>query len=289
MIKSMTGFGKAEQSSNGKNIRIEIRSLNSKFLDLNLRMPNQFRDNEMMLRNLMNEKLERGKVDCMIFFEDINSSSFAINTDLAIKYLNELTTIAVAHNQSTEFLLASVLKMPEVMKPVRETNKEDDWNETFRLINTAIDEFQKFRTQEGNALQKILEQNVLTILQLLTEAEQMEGERMQNIKTRIGNSLEEFIGSEKIDKNRFEQEMIYYLEKLDVSEEKSRLKHHCEFFIKTMNETQGGGRKLGFICQEIGREINTLGSKANHAGIQKVVVQMKDELEKMKEQLLNIL
>ena len=289
MIKSMTGFGKAEMNSEKKNIRVEIRSLNSKFFDLNLRMPSQFRDMEMMIRNKLNEKLERGKIDCNIYYDDLSASSHTINHELAKKYLEELKTLSSNTAQNFADLLPAVLKMPDVLKPLREAGKEEDWKETYEIISKAVDEMQNFRIQEGQALQKILQSNIFKILECLQEAEKLEGERMVTIKNRIGNSLEEFIGNEKIDRNRFEQELIFYLEKLDITEEKVRLKHHCEFFISTMEEEAGNGRKLGFISQEIGREINTLGSKANHAGIQKLVVQMKDELEKLKEQLLNIL
>ena len=288
MIKSMTGFGKAELSSGTKVIRVEMRSLNSKFFDLNLRMPSQFREHEMTLRNKLNEQLERGKIDCSVFYEDLNSSSFTINHQLAKNYFEEAGKLASAIGQSSENLLPTILKMPDVLKPIRESSDEHEWAETFSIIEKAIAEMQKFRKQEGEALKKILSNNITNILQLLTQVEALESERIENIRNRISKSLDDAIGKEKIDQNRFEQELIYYIEKIDVSEEKARLKHHCEYFISTMDK-ESNGRKLGFISQEIGREINTLGSKANHAGIQKIVVQMKDELEKLKEQLLNVL
>lgn len=290
MIKSMTGYGKAEQTVKDFIVKVEVRSLNSKFLDVNMRLPQNFREKEMMLRNLLSEKLLRGKIDCTVTVEYSGAQKvFSINRKLAIGYFNELNTLAEELKQPKEHLLASVLKLPDVIAAGKNENIEEEWTHLTEAINNALNEHDDFRKQEGKTLEKEFKNMISVILDLLTKVESFESERTETIQSRLQQNLEKNIGEEKIDKNRFEQELIYYLERMDFTEEKVRLRSHCNFFLKTMEEQDSNGRKLGFISQEIGREINTLGSKASHADIQKIVVQMKDELEKIKEQLLNIL
>jgi uncharacterized protein (TIGR00255 family) len=290
-FKSMTGFGKATHEIPGKKITVEIRSLNSKQLDLNLRIPYLYKEKELELRTEIGKQLERGKVDVTVFTETTQESTpTSLNKTLAKAYFNELKSLSQELNEGTENLLSIVVKMPDVLKAERETVEldEKEWNEVKATVNRAIEAFQKFRDDEGKSLENEFNNRIGIIAKLLNEVLQLDDARVTNIKNRIKNNLEEVIDTNKIDQNRFEQELIYYIEKLDITEEKLRLKTHLNYFNDTMKEP-GSGRKLGFISQEIGREINTIGSKANDAGMQKLVVQMKDELEKIKEQLLNVL
>ncbi len=290
-FKSMTGFGKATHEIPGKKITVEIRSLNSKQLDLNLRIPYLYKEKELELRTEIGKQLERGKVDVTVFTETTQESTpTSLNKTLAKAYFNELKSLSQELNEGTENLLSIIVKMPDVLKAERETVEldEKEWNEVKATVNRAIEAFQKFRDDEGKTLENEFNKRIGIIAKLLNEVLLLDDARITNIKNRIKNNLEEVIDTNKIDQNRFEQELIYYIEKLDITEEKLRLKTHLNYFNETMKEP-GSGRKLGFISQEIGREINTIGSKANDAGMQKMVVQMKDELEKIKEQLLNVL
>ncbi len=290
-LKSMTGFGKAVSEIFGKKVTVEVRSLNSKGIDLNLRLPYIYKEKELELRNEISKQIERGKVDLTVFIESTEEAlPVTINKTLAKKYYKELKALSEELNESDQNLLSMIVKMPDVLKGERETMvlDEGEWTQVKTAVNKAIEAFQKFRSDEGKTLTKEFESRISTIMSLLQEVVTLDGLRIQNIKERIKTNLTEVIDKEKIDENRFEQELIYYIEKLDVTEEKLRLKTHLDYFTNTMQEL-GSGRKLGFISQEIGREINTIGSKANDAGIQKIVVQMKDELEKIKEQLLNVL
>jgi len=287
----MTGFGKAITEIPGKKVTVEIRSLNSKGLDLNLRIPYIYKEKELELRTEISRQLERGKVDLTVYTESTEESlPVSINTKLAKTYYKELKSLSDELNESGKDLLSIIVKMPDVMKAERETVELDEaeWKQVKATVNKAIEAFQGFRSDEGKTLLKEFESRIGIISSLLLEVVTLDGLRIQNIKERIKTNLAEAIDKEKIDQNRFEQELIYYIEKLDITEEKLRLKTHLDYFTKTMQEP-ASGRKLGFISQEIGREINTIGSKANDAGIQKLVVQMKDELEKIKEQLLNVL
>lgn len=291
MIKSMTGFGKFVSEIPGKKITVEVRSLNSKSIDLNLRMPYMYKEKELELRSYVSKQMERGKVDMTIFTESTNESApVAINKTLAKTYYKELKSLSEELNENGSNLLALVLKMPEVMKAEREVVELDDaeWAQVKTAVDKSIEAFQVFRSDEGKILAKEFETRIKIIYDLLEQVLAGDAARIENIRTRIKNNIAELVEKEKIDQNRFEQELIYYIEKLDITEEKLRLKTHLDYFIKTMEEPSGG-RKLGFIAQEIGREINTIGSKANDATVQKLVVQMKDELEKIKEQLLNVL
>jgi len=290
-MKSMTGFGKATTEIPGKKVTVEVRSLNSKQLDLNLRLPYLYKEKELELRADISKQIERGKVDISVFTEStLDLLPVSINRKLAKIYYNELKSLSEELDELNPNLLALVVKMPDVMKAEREILDldEEEWKQVKTTVDRAIEAFQKFRSDEGSTLSNEFSNRISLIDKLLAEVIIMDAPRVENIRTRIKNSLAEVIEKEKIDQNRFEQELIYYIEKLDITEEKLRLKTHIDYFINTMNEP-ASGRKLGFITQEIGREINTIGSKANDATVQKLVVQMKDELEKIKEQLLNVL
>jgi uncharacterized protein (TIGR00255 family) len=290
-LKSMTGFGKAVSEIPGKKVTVEVRSLNSKQLDLNLRIPYYYKEKELELRTEIGKQLERGKVDISVYTEStLETLPIALNKELAKTYYKELKSLSEELNETNNDLLALALKMPDVMKAEREVVELDEaeWKLVKSVVDKAIEAFQKFRDDEGKSLSAEFSMRISIIERLLAEIITFDAARVSNIKTRIKNNLEEVIDVNKIDQNRFEQELIYYIEKLDITEEKLRLKTHLDYFIATMKEP-AAGRKLGFISQEIGREINTIGSKANDAEMQKLVVQMKDELEKIKEQMLNVL
>jgi uncharacterized protein (TIGR00255 family) len=290
MIKSMTGFGKATKTIGNKTFAVEVRSVNSKQLDLNLRMSSLYREKEIELRNFVAEKLVRGKVDLSLSFESSGEEkTVQINQELAKIYFNDLLQLAKEVGRENEPLIPSLLRLPDIMKSEKTELDENEWKEILALIDDAIVQFNHFRNAEGKTLENDFTTRVNTILSLLKAVEPFEQERISTVKERIQKNLTEIAAKENIDQNRFEQELIYYLEKFDVTEEKLRLKTHCDYFLNTIKDEQDQGRKLNFISQEMGREINTLGSKANHSEIQKLVVQMKDELEKIKEQLLNVL
>ena len=289
MLKSMTGFGKATKEFNNKTVSVEIRSLNSKNLDLNLRLSSIYRDKEHELKSEITKLLERGKVDLSIYVESkIEETPVDINIELAKVYHSKIKALAEQLNEPTTNLLSQVLKMPEVMKSERKEPNEQDWKDIQEVILSAVEALNTFREDEGKSIEKDFEMRLNIIFNSLEKIKMHDASRVQNIRDRIRKSLEETVGKDKIDNNRFEQELIYYIEKLDINEEKVRLKTHLDYFIKTMKEP-AGGRKLNFIGQEIGREINTIGSKANDAELQKLVVLMKDELEKIKEQTNNVL
>ncbi len=285
----MTGFGKATKEFENKTVNVEIRSLNSKNLDLSLRLSSTYRDKEHELKSEITKLLERGKVDLSIYVESKQvETPVQINTDLAKSYYNQLKQLATDLNEPTTNLMSYVLKMPDVLKSERKEPNEQDWNDIHSVVLTAIEGLNKFRTDEGKSIEKDFETRLGIIADSLEKIKEHDAARIQNIRDRIKKNLEEVVGKDKVDNNRFEQELIYYIEKLDINEEKVRLKTHLDYFIKTMKEP-AGGRKLNFIGQEIGREVNTIGSKANDAEMQKLVVLMKDELEKIKEQTNNVL
>lgn len=286
MIQSMTGYGKAVVECDDKKITIEIRSLNSKTLDLNTRLPFLYKEKELEIRKILSEKLQRGKVDFSIQTE-VNSVSKAqqINPDIIKAYINEFKEIVPDASDSD--LLSIVMRLPDVMAFSSKELDEDEWNKVVKLMDEAVQNLNEFRVSEGKVLEQEFIQRIGIIQDLLVQVVPFEKERIQTLKERFTKNLEELAA--EYDQNRFEQELIYYLEKLDITEEKVRLKNHCDYFIETLKTNDSEGKKLGFICQEIGREINTLGSKSNHSEMQKIVVQMKDELEKVKEQVLNIL
>jgi uncharacterized protein (TIGR00255 family) len=288
-MKSMTGFGKATCELSGKKITVEIRSLNSRQLDLNMRVAPTYRDKEAEIRGELSRALERGKVDFSLYAEGAGEQhAAAINHPIALAYHKELKTLAELIGEQREDFLSLIIRMPDVMKQDKQEPDEQEWNAVNACIQDAIAAFQQFRNTEGQVLAQEFRQRINLLLQLLEDVVALDPQRAVNVRERLQKVLTEQLSPEKIDQNRFEQELIYYLEKFDITEEKLRLKTHCDYFLKVMAEP-ASGRKLGFIAQEIGREINTIGSKANDAGIQKLVVQMKDELEKIKEQLLNVL
>ncbi len=285
----MTGFGKATKEFENKTVNVEIRSLNSKNLDLSLRLSSTYRDKEHELKSEITKLLERGKVDLSVYVESkIEETPVQINTDLAKSYYNQLKQLATELNEPTTNLMAHVLKMPDVLKSERKEPNEQDWKDIQSVIFLAVEGLNKFRSDEGKSIETDFETRLGIIADSLEKIKEHDAARIQNIRDRIKKNLEEVVGKEKVDNNRFEQELIYYIEKLDINEEKVRLKTHLDYFIKTMKEP-AGGRKLNFIGQEIGREVNTIGSKANDAEMQKLVVLMKDELEKIKEQTNNVL
>lgn len=282
----MTGYGKAVAECSDKKITIEIRSLNSKSLDLNTRLPFLYKAKELDIRKLLSEKLQRGKVDFSVNTEaTADNKAQQINPEIIKAYINEFKII-VPEATDPE-LLAIVMRLPDVMAFTCKELDEEEWNIFVKLLNEAIENLNQFRLAEGKVLEQDFIQRIEKIKELLVQVEPFEKERIQTLKERFTKNLEEL--SSEYDQNRFEQELIYYLEKLDITEEKVRLKNHCDYFLENLNSKESEGKKLGFICQEIGREINTLGSKSNHSEMQKIVVQMKDELEKVKEQVLNIL
>jgi uncharacterized protein (TIGR00255 family) len=289
MIKSMTGFGKASQELSDKTINIEIRSLNSKSADISLRLSSGLRNYELELRNEISKQLERGKIDLSIFIESKKAEMpVEINIELAKAYHKQLKNLALELNEPIANVLQQVLKFPDVLKNERKETDENEWKLIKHCLNSALEELNNFRDIEGLSLKKDFETRISKINICLEEIKTLDLIRINAIKNRIRNNIEDVIGKSNLDENRFEQELIYYIEKLDINEEKVRLKTHLDYFIETCNE-KSAGRKLNFISQEIGREINTIGSKANDAQIQKLVVLMKDELEKIKEQANNVL
>jgi uncharacterized protein (TIGR00255 family) len=291
MIKSMTGYGIASFDSGSTKYTVEIKSLNSKFLELSLRIPKAFSEKEFQLRNECNKQIERGKVSLSINVEQADSSVKAagIDADLLKNYYNQLKKVSNDLGEPTSNLLQLALGLPEVVKYDEETVSEEEWQVVEKTFQQALTAFQQFRADEGNVLEQDVKYRIGIILKNLELVEIEEPKRVPLIKERLNQFLIEAVARESIDQNRFEQELIYYIDKLDITEEKIRLKSHCDYFIETLKNGDANGKKLGFISQEIGREINTLGSKANDANIQKLVVGMKEELEKIKEQLLNVL
>jgi len=285
----MTGFGKATKEFEHKTVSVEIRSLNSKNIDLNLRLSSIYRDKEHELKSEITKLLERGKIDLSIYVESKTvETPVEVNTELAKSYYNKIKQLAIELNEPQTNLLSYVLKMPDVLKAERKEPNEEDWKDILEVIYSAIVSLNQFREDEGRSIEKDFMDRLSIIADSLEKIKEHDIARIQSIRDRIRKNLEEVVGRDKIDHNRFEQELIYYIEKLDINEEKVRLKTHLDYFMKTMKEP-AGGRKLNFIGQEIGREINTIGSKANDAEMQKLVVLMKDELEKIKEQTNNVL
>lgn len=287
----MTGYGKAQCDTPNKKITIEIKSLNSKQIDINTKIPYVYNEKDIEIRTLLSQKLQRGKVVISIIEEKTGKeSNYSLNKELAKKYYSELKSLASEINEKTETdYLSMITHFPEVLQQEKEELDKNEWMQIQNCINEAIDELDKFRMVEGKSLEKDFIDRIVLIKKLLSEVDNYEGERIVNLKKRFRKNLTNFLEENKIDESRFEQEVLYYIEKIDVTEEKIRLSKHLDYFIETINESVSQGKKLNFISQEIGREINTLGSKANDVDIQKIVVQMKDELEKIKEQLMNIL
>lgn len=285
----MTGFGKANKEFENKTVNVEIRTLNSKNADLNIRLSSVYRDKEYDLKTEITMVLERGKIDVSIYVEPkIAETPVEINVDLAKAYHIKLKELAKQLNEPENDLLSQILKLPDVLKSERKEPNENDWSDILSVVKQALESVNKFRSDEGTSIEKDFKNRLEIIHHCLEKIKELDKQRIPNIRDRIKKNIEDLIDKSTIDNNRFEQEIIYYIEKLDINEEKVRLQTHLDYFIKTMSEP-AGGRKLNFIAQEIGREINTIGSKANDAEIQKFVVQMKDELEKIKEQTNNVL
>lgn len=292
MIKSMTGFGKATVAYEEKKIIIEIKSLNSKQLDVNLRMPNLYKEKEMEIRNLVKIYLERGKVDMSIYFDNSETDkAVSINRPIIEQYFRQMLEVADALGVETNNneLLQTIMRFPDTLKQQSEELEESEWNSLKKGIEKALEEVNKFREQEGEVLIADILHRIELICSFAAEVPQYENRRIETVRQRLVEKMKEWEEIRNVDQNRMEQEIIYYLEKLDITEEKVRLANHCKYFTETAEKEEAPGRKLGFIAQEIGREINTMGSKANDYDIQKLVVRMKDELEKIKEQSLNIL
>jgi uncharacterized protein (TIGR00255 family) len=286
MIQSMTGFGKATLQLPTKKITVEIKSLNSKGLDLNTRMPSVFREMELGLRNQLSSRLERGKIDFSLYVEVTGEeTSSKINVPIVKGYINQMK--AVIPNADETELMKMAVRMPDALKTERDEIDENEWKKIQTVIDDALENMVQFRKDEGVSLEKEFLHRIANIMTLMNNAVSYDAERVATVKTRLRTALDEL--KENVDENRFEQELIFYLEKYDITEEKVRLENHLNYFIETLAGTEANGRKLGFITQEMGREINTMGSKSNHSEMQKLVVMMKDELEKIKEQVLNVL
>ena len=286
MIHSMTGFGKASLQLPTKKITVEIKSLNSKGLDLNTRMPSVFREMELGLRNQISQRLERGKVDFSLYVEVTGEETTSkINVPIVKGYINQMK--AVIPNADETELMKMAVRMPDALKTERDEIDENEWKQIQTVIDEALENIANYRKDEGASLEKEFQLRIDNIEKLMNEAVSYDAERVETVKTRLRTALDEL--KVNVDENRFEQELIFYLEKYDITEEKVRLGNHLNYFIETLNGTEANGRKLGFITQEMGREINTMGSKSNHTEMQKLVVMMKDELEKIKEQVLNVL
>lgn len=293
MIQSMTGYGKADCEFQNKKITVEVKALNSKQFDLNLKVPSIYKEKELEIRNELIKELERGKIDFYISVDASSAcedTSAVLNASIIKGYYTQI--VAISKDLGVEVpsdVMNVILRMPEVLKSEKQELSDEEWNYLQQCVRKAIKSLVDFRNQEGRALSEDIVSRISLIKSLSGELEKYEGTRVEKIRARIHQNLEEIIVSEKIDKNRFEEELIYYLEKFDITEEKVRLANHCLYFMETMNEKESVGKKLAFITQEIGREINTIGSKANDADMQKIVVKMKDELEKIKEQINNVL
>ena len=285
MIHSMTGYGKSVLQLPTKKISLEIKSLNSKNLDLNARMPSIYREKELSLRKLIGKQLERGKIDFSIYVEMTGEETTTqLNKPVVKQYINQLRE--VVNGDETE-LLKMAVRFPDALNTAKAEIDEDEWSTILAEIKVALSRIETYRLDEGKVLEADFNNRITTISDLLEKVIKMDPERIEGVRERLRKGVEEL--KEKVDENRFEQELVYYIEKFDITEEKVRLQNHLEYFVSALNSEDSNGKKLGFIGQEIGREINTIGSKSNYAPMQKLVVQMKDELEKIKEQLLNVL
>jgi uncharacterized protein (TIGR00255 family) len=291
MIKSMTGYGKAIAETPQKKITIELKSLNSKQLDLNTKLPWLYKEKEPEIRNLISQKLDRGKIDLTVYFDMLDEEVATIINKSAVKsYYKQFKEIASdLQINLDDQIFTAIMKLPDTLKTDKQEIPEGEWELVKNKISESISMLDQYRIEEGNSIIADLRKCTGKILTMLQTVETFEQGRITKIRERLSSILEENVGRDNIDKNRFEQELIFYLEKFDINEEKVRLRTHCDYFLETTNTPSPNGKILNFIAQEIGREINTIGSKANDASIQKLVVTMKDELEKIKEQTMNIL
>ena len=291
MLKSMTGFGRAEKNVGDKTFLVDIKSLNGKQFELQLKLPAILKPYEFDIRRILSEHLSRGSVDCMISLKDTgNAKPVTINTDLARAYYKPLAELSASLNLDPSHILSTLVKLPEVITPSSDALADEEWKEFQEVLKIAIGNIERHRLNEGAVMEKDLQSRIENILVQLAEVTRLEPMRQQKIRDGLTKILEEQVGKENYDPNRLEQELIYYIEKIDISEEQVRLKNHCDYFGSLLADNDASkGKKLSFILQEIGREINTIGSKAYDSTIQKSVVLMKDELEKAKEQVLNVL
>jgi uncharacterized protein (TIGR00255 family) len=291
MIKSMTGFGKASAELNDKVINIEVRALNSKQLDLYTRLPNSYREKDFEIRNELSGRLKRGKIELTLTLNyKEEEQPVQLNANVIKSYYKQLKEISLElGNNAGEILMPVIMRLPEVFNSTKDHLEEKEWESIMKALDQAISELDSFRIQEGNTLREDMLVRIVLIEDFLKQIEPFEKERSERLKSKLSTNLQELFSPNEYDKNRLEQEMIFYIEKFDITEEKIRLQNHCAYFREVANEEEAAGKKLAFVAQEIGREINTIGSKANHSSIQRLVVLMKDELEKIKEQLMNVL
>lgn len=291
MIKSMTGYGKASAETPLKKISVEIKSLNSKQLDINTKLPWIIREKEPEIRNIISQRLERGKIDLSITYDTFEGDMLPVINKAAMKsYFRQISETAAEMGIAiSDNIIPAILRLPETLKTDKQEMPEEEWIQLKEQLDRAISMLETYRIEEGKALEKDIRNAIDRIMQSLEAIKEYEPGRIVKIREKLHSLLEENISEDKIDRNRLEQEIIYYLEKFDINEEKVRLRQHCEYFLETLQSDTSNGKVLGFIAQELGREINTIGSKANDVSIQKLVVKMKDDLEKIKEQLLNIL
>lgn len=291
MLRSMTGYGKISEIKDSKKIIIEIKSLNSKSFNPYIKIPELYYEKEIDIKNILFNNMKGGKINFTLQIEDENNINNKLNKKTVNNYLNQLIEIAEDNDIDikNEQILQAVMKLPDILKNEELSLNNNEWLLIKKLIHRTIDKIDSFRLQEGKALEKDISGKVITIKELIPKIESYEDERIDHVKSRLNSKLNDFLNTDEQNKERFEQEIIYYLDKFDLNEEKIRLTNHLEYFFETMKSTEPVGSKLGFIAQEIGREINTIGSKANHSEIQKIVVVMKDNLGKIKEQLLNVL
>lgn len=288
MIQSMTGYGKSVLQLPTKKVTIEVKSLNSKNLDVNARIPSYYKEKELSVRKKIASALVRGKVDFSIYIEmTADETSTTVNKGVVSEYMQQLRNVVQTGSSDDVELLKMAVRMPDALKTEREELDEEEWQQIDKYIDDALTKINQYRTDEAKSLEDDFKQRITNIQSLLKEVQAMDGDRIENVRVRLRKAIDDL--KVETDENRFEQELIYYLEKLDINEEKVRLANHLDYFLQELNSNTSNGKKLGFIVQEIGREINTTGSKANYAPMQKVVIQMKDELEKIKEQILNVL
>lgn len=290
MLLSMTSYGRSTAALANKSIAIEIKTLNSKFVDLRLRVPPIFQEKEMVLRKVLHDKVLRGKIEATFTFENQEGGeNYSINGSIFRQYHLQLSSLQEELKIPDGDLLSSIMRLPEVVSTSEESISDEDWKTIQSTLDAALDKLVAHRAEEGSAIEADLQIHINSILGLLDQVTPFEAERVEKVRQRMSSSLEEYLSRENVDENRFEQEVLFYLEKIDITEEKVRLKQHCNYFLQIMsNKEVMKGRKLNFISQEIGREINTLGAKAYSSDIQKLVVRMKDDLEKIKEQLANV-
>lgn len=289
MLLSMTGYGRASSEFKDKTITIEVRSLNSKFTDVRTKMPQNYRQREQDIRKLVIDQAKRGKLDLTIEVKsESGEGEYALNRSLFKKYFQELNSLSKELGMDGDDMMQAILRIPNVVSSAADTLDEEEWIAVRDTLNQAMDKFNGFRSTEGAAMEEDCRLRTSTIVKLLDQVEPFESQRVEKLRKKILKHMDEYVGKDNIDANRFEQEILYYLEKIDITEEKVRLAQHCKYFDEVLDKKDSlKGRKLSFISQEMGREINTLGSKANSSDIQRIVVQMKDELEKIKEQVAN--